>query len=104
MTSADARRPVYDAQQRTDGQLAPHLRPRLKLFPAPGVHTDLATARALAATDQQRAATLIGIAFRESERPLDAPGRTADPGPAAALSLPHGAAVNADSRRLSRVP
>jgi hypothetical protein len=48
------------------------------LFPR-GVHADLATAPALAAPDQQRATTLIEIAFGERESFLDAqPGAPHD--------------------------
>jgi hypothetical protein len=70
---------VDDAQQRTDRELAPYLKPRLELFPAAGVHADLATASALAAPNQQRATTLIEIAFGERESFPDAqPGAPHD--------------------------
>ena len=50
---ATAGRAVDDAQQRTDRELAPDVKPGLELFPSPCVHADLATAPALAAPDQQ---------------------------------------------------
>ncbi|MGH2741750.1 MAG: hypothetical protein ACRDN8_04530 [Thermoleophilaceae bacterium] len=61
-----------DAEQRTDGQLESPLEPQLQFFPAPRVHTDVAAASALAATDKQRAAAVIQIGFGERERFLDA--------------------------------
>jgi hypothetical protein len=74
-----ARRAVDDAEQRTDRELAPHVKPRLKLFPSPCVHADLAAAPALTAPDHERAALLIEIALGESERLLDAqPGSPHD--------------------------
>jgi hypothetical protein len=42
------------------------------LFPAPRVHADLAAAPSLATPDEERPAALIEVAFRESERFLDA--------------------------------
>jgi hypothetical protein len=50
---ASARRAVEHAAQWTDRKLAPQLESGLKLFPAPGVHADLATTPALAAPNQQ---------------------------------------------------
>lgn len=47
-----ARRAVDDAPQRTNRELAPHVKPVLKLFPSPYIHADLATAPAFAAADQ----------------------------------------------------
>jgi hypothetical protein len=69
---ASARRAVDDAQQRTDRELAAHVKPGLELFPAPRVHPDLAAAPSLAAPDQQRAATLIEVGLGERERFLNA--------------------------------
>jgi hypothetical protein len=49
------------------------------LFPGPSVHADLATAFALAAPNQQRAASVIEIALAEREGFLDAqPGAPHD--------------------------
>src|SRR5215217_2418456 len=74
-----ARRAVDDAQQRTDRQLTPHVEPEQELFPAPGVHADFAATPALAAPNQQRAATVIKIAFGERKGFLDAqPGAPHD--------------------------
>jgi len=63
---------VDDAEERPDRQLDSPLKPRLQLLPAPCVHTDLAAASALAATDEQRAAAVIQISFGKRERFLDA--------------------------------
>jgi len=72
-------RTVDDAQQRPDRQLEPHVEPGLQLSPAPGVHADLASAAALAAADEQRAAALVKISLGERERFLDAqPGSPQD--------------------------
>jgi hypothetical protein len=72
-------RAVDHAQQRTDRELTPRLKPGQELFPAPGVHTDFAAAPALAAANQQRAATVIEIAFGERKGFLDAqPGAPHD--------------------------
>jgi hypothetical protein len=65
-------RTVDDTQQRPDRQLEPHGEPGLQLGPAPGVHADLASAAALAAADEQRAAALVKIGLGERERFLDA--------------------------------
>src|SRR5215210_4252130 len=65
---ATARCAADDAQERTDRELAPHLKPGLQLFPAPGIHADLAAAPALSVPDQQRATALVQVAFGESER------------------------------------
>jgi hypothetical protein len=63
----------------TGRQLAPRLEPGLELFPSRCVHADLAAASALAAPDRERAATLIEIAFGQSERLLYAqPGSPHD--------------------------
>jgi hypothetical protein len=62
---------VDDAQQWADRELAPDVDPGLELFPSPCVHADLATAPALAASDQQRAAAVIEIALGQSESLLD---------------------------------
>jgi hypothetical protein len=71
-------RQPYDAQQGPDRQLEPHVEPGLQLSPAPGVHADLASAAALAAADDQRAAALVKIGL-ERERFLDAqPGSPQD--------------------------
>jgi hypothetical protein len=76
---ASARRAVDHAEQRTDGELAPQVKPGPELFPAPCVHADLATAPALAAPDQERATALVEIAFGERERFLYAqPGSPHD--------------------------
>ena len=50
---ASARGAVDDAEQRTDRELAPYVKPGLKLFASPCVHPDLAAAPALAAPDQE---------------------------------------------------
>jgi len=72
-------RTVDDAQQRPDRQLEPRVEPGLQLSPAPGVHADLASAAALAAADEQRAAALVKISLGERERFLDAqPGSPQD--------------------------
>jgi hypothetical protein len=63
--------PLNDAEQRTDRELAPQLDPGLKLFPSPRVHADLASAPALAAPDERRAAALIEIGFGQRQRLLD---------------------------------
>jgi hypothetical protein len=76
---ASTGRAVDDAEQRTDRCVASQVEPLGELFPAPCVHTDLATAPALAATNQERATALIEIAFGKSERFLDAqPGSAHD--------------------------
>jgi hypothetical protein len=76
---AAARGAVDDAEQWTDRELGPQLEPGLQFFPSRCVHADLAAAPALSATNQQRAATVIEIAFGESERFLDAqPGSPHD--------------------------
>src|SRR5829696_780552 len=69
---ASARRAVEDAQQWTDRKRAPQLAPGLQFFPAPGVHADLATAPALAAPNQQPAASVIEVSLGEREGFLDA--------------------------------
>jgi len=69
---APAGRAVDDAQQGTDRELAAHLKPRLTLLPGPGVHADLATAPALAAPNEKRAAAMIEVALGKGERLLDA--------------------------------
>jgi hypothetical protein len=48
-----ARGAVDDAQQRTNRELAPRVKPGLKLFPSPCVHADFAAAPALAAPNNQ---------------------------------------------------
>jgi hypothetical protein len=64
---------------RPDRHLEPHVEPGLQLSPAPGVHADLASAAALAAADEQRAAALVKISLGERERFLDAqPGSPQD--------------------------
>src|SRR5215213_146816 len=68
---APAGRAGDDAQQRADRQLPSQLEPRLQLFPRPTVHADFASATALAAPHEQRAAYLIEIAFGELERLVD---------------------------------
>jgi hypothetical protein len=108
---APASRAVDDAEQRTDRQLAPHVKPRLELLPAPCIHADLATAPALAASNQERATALIEIAFGESERFLDAqPGSPHDhdePAEAAPVGSVTGRAHDGhdlfDLRRVGRV-
>jgi hypothetical protein len=74
-----ARRAVDDAQQRTDRERAPHVKPGLELLPSPCVHADLATTPALAAADQHCAAAWIEIALGQSQSLLDAqPGSPHD--------------------------
>jgi hypothetical protein len=60
---ASTRLTVEDAEQRTDRQVAAHVKPRLGLFPAPGVHADLTATPTHAAADQQRATALVEIAL-----------------------------------------
>jgi hypothetical protein len=62
---APARSAVDHAQQRTDRKFAPHVKPRLKLFPSPCVHADLAATPALAAPHQERATAWIEITLGE---------------------------------------
>jgi hypothetical protein len=45
--------PLMTHEQRTDRELAPHVKPGLELLPSPCVHADLATAPALPAPDQE---------------------------------------------------
>jgi hypothetical protein len=66
-----AGRSLDDAEQRTEWQLEPPGDPRAEVLPAPVVHTHLAPPVALAAADEQRAATRIEVAFVELERLLD---------------------------------
>ena len=74
-----ARRSVDDAEQRPDGKLDADFEPGLEFLPAPVVHADFASASALAASDQQRAASLIEIGLGEVECFLDAqPGSPKD--------------------------
>jgi hypothetical protein len=67
-----ARRAGDYAEHRADRQRAAQIQPGLELFEAPRVHADLAAPPALAASDQERAATLIQIGFSQGERLLDA--------------------------------
>jgi hypothetical protein len=72
-------RSVDDAEQRADGKFEAALEPGLDFLPAPVVHSDLASASALAAADEQRASSRIEIALGEGERLLDAqPGSPQD--------------------------
>ena len=64
-------RAVDDAEQRADGELEAALKPGLEFLPPPVVHADLASASALAAADEQRAASLVEIGLGERERFLD---------------------------------
>jgi len=66
-----ARGAVNAAEQRTDGKAAAKLKPRLEFAPS---HASMPTSRpsALAAPDQERAAALIEIGFRQCQRFLDA--------------------------------
>jgi hypothetical protein len=74
-----ARRAVDDAQQRTDRQRAPHVKPGFELLPSPCVHADLATTPALAAADQHCAAAWIELALGQSQSLPDAqPGSPHD--------------------------
>jgi hypothetical protein len=76
---APARRPVEDAEQRSDGQLGPQLKPWLEFFSAPRVHADLAAASALAAPDQHSTTAPIEIGLGERERLVNAqPGTPED--------------------------
>src|SRR3954451_23410135 len=64
-----ARGAVDDAQQRTDRERAPHVKPGVELLPSPCVHADLATTPALAAADEHRAAADRGRPRSEPEPP-----------------------------------
>src|SRR5215216_3291074 len=52
---------IDDAEQRPDRQLGTRGEPGAQLFPAPGVHADLAPSAALALADEQRPAVLVEI-------------------------------------------
>ncbi len=71
-----ARCPGDDAQQRSDWELEPCVKPWLQLLPAPRVHADFAAASALAVTNEQRSPSLIEVGFSERERFLDAQAGT----------------------------
>jgi hypothetical protein len=62
---------VADAIQRSDPKAEPRLKPRLKLFPPPVVHADLAAAAALAASHQQRSAARVEVGLGNGERLAD---------------------------------
>src|SRR4051794_33327807 len=69
---APAGRSAQDAEQRSDGQCDADLEPWLELFPGPVVHADLATAPALAAAHEQRAAARVEVGLAERQRLVDA--------------------------------
>src|ERR687896_1400707 len=108
---ASACRAVDDAEQRTDRQRPPRLKPWQELLPAPGVHADLAPAPALAAPDHERPAALLEICLGESERFLDAqpgtPHNHDEPSQAPAVRPLTGGAHHGDDlfdlRRIGRV-
>jgi hypothetical protein len=64
-------RTVDDAEQRADGEFEAALEPGLEFLPPPVVHADLTPASALAAADEQRAASLVEIGLGERKRFLD---------------------------------
>src|SRR5437764_14598502 len=68
-------RAVYDAQERSDGELAADLEPRAELFPCPAVHPDLAALAAFPSPDEHRAAAAVKVALLESERFADPQAR-----------------------------
>jgi hypothetical protein len=68
---ATTRPAVEDTEQRADWKSDTSFEPRLELVPAPRVHAHLAAASALAATHEQRAASVIEIGFSEGQRFLD---------------------------------
>jgi hypothetical protein len=69
-------RTVDDAKQRPDWKLESQLEPRVQFLPAPCVHADLATPAALAASDEQRAASLVEIGLGKGKPFLDAQPRS----------------------------
>ena len=66
-----ARSAGHDAERWPDRQLDPRLQPRLKLLPGPVIHTDLAAAATLAASDQQRSAARVEVGLGEGKRLAD---------------------------------
>src|SRR3954454_12713946 len=60
------------AEQRSNRQLEPRLKPRRELLPRPVVHADLAATAGLAAAHQQRSAARIEVGLGERERLADA--------------------------------
>src|SRR4051812_3399734 len=54
-------RAVDDAEQRADRELEPQIDPTLQVLPGPLVHTDLASAPALAAAHEQGPATVVEV-------------------------------------------
>jgi hypothetical protein len=62
-----ARGAVDDAIQRSDRTAEPRLKRRLKLFPRPVVHADLAAPAALAASHQQRSAARVEVGLGKGE-------------------------------------
>lgn len=71
LRSVAAGRAGDDAEQRPHRELEPGGQPRLQLLPCPVVHADLASASALAATDQHGAAARVEVGFGERERLAD---------------------------------
>src|SRR5215218_968797 len=63
---------IDDAEQRPDRQLGTRGEPGAQLFPAPGVHADLAPSAALALADEQRPAVLVEIGLEQRKRLVDA--------------------------------
>jgi hypothetical protein len=102
---------VDDAEQRSDGEVESELEPGREFLPAPIVHADFAASSALAASDEQSAASLIEVGLGERERFLDAqPGSQQDGDqaaePAAVWAVAGGAHDGddlLDLRRIGRV-
>jgi hypothetical protein len=66
---------VDHAQQRSEGQLAADLKPRVELLPRPAVHPDLAAFAALPTADEDRAALSIQVALVQGESFTDPQAR-----------------------------
>jgi hypothetical protein len=94
-----------------DGELEPEVQPRLQLLPAPLVHADLSAASALAAPDEQRAASAVEVGLAQRQRLLDAQPRppqhddhTTQPTPLAAIAgCTHNGNDLLDSRGVRRL-
>jgi hypothetical protein len=56
------------AEQGSDRQTRPELKPRVELLPGPAVHADLAPLTALAAAHEHRAARAVEIGLRKRKR------------------------------------
>jgi hypothetical protein len=63
--------PVKDAEQRADREIEAQIDPPLQVLPSPLVHADFAAAAALAAADEQRAATVVEVGLGERQRLVD---------------------------------